>query len=162
MSRHSGRTRGVTLVELVIAITIIAVALGGTLMAVNATTRHSADPMIGQQALAIAESYLEEVLLQPYIDPDLDPISGAVCPSAEASRDLYDNVCDYAGLDDAGAIDQNGNSVAGLAGYRVRVGVDTGANLGGFSGSADVLRIDVRVSHPASVDLTLSGYRTRS
>jgi MSHA pilin protein MshD len=148
---------GLTLIELVISIAIFGIALGGALLAVDQTTVRSADPMLQQQASAIAEAYLEEILLKSFLDPD----SGTVCPAAEASRDLYDNVCDYAGLDDSGAQDQSGSVVAGLESYRVRVGVDTTAALNGLTGSADVLRVDVRVSHGSRVDLTLSGYRTR-
>ncbi len=150
---------GVTLIELVISISVIGIALAGTLALVQRTALASADPMIQRQASAIAEAYLEEILLRPYYDPDLGAGGGA-CPAPEASRPLFDNVCDYAGLDDAGARDQTGAAVAGLGPYRVRVSVDTGATLGSLSGSASVLRVDVRVSHGLPVDFTLSGYRT--
>ena len=56
-----------------------------------------------------AEAYLEEILLRDYLDPD----TSSVCPAPEATRDLYDNVCDYALLDDAGARSQDGTPVAG-------------------------------------------------
>jgi len=148
---------GLTLIELVISIAIFGIALGGALLAVNHTTVHSADPMIQHQASAIAEAYLEEILLRKFLDPD----SGSVCPAPEGARDLYDNVCDYAGLDDSGARDQSGSAVTGLESYRVRVSVDTTATLNGLTGSADVLRVDVRVNHGSRVDLTLSGYQTR-
>ncbi len=151
---------GATLVELVISIVVISVAITGTLIAVDRAVLHSADPMIEYQSHGVAQMYLEEALLKPYYDPDLGAGGGA-CPAAEASRDLYDNVCDYAGIDDAGARDQDGNAIAGLAAYRVRVAVDTTATLNDLSGSADVLRVDVRVTHPPLVDLNLSGYRTR-
>ncbi len=156
------RLRGASLIELVIAITIISVALSGSMLLIDATSRHSADPMITNQALAIAEAYLEEILLQAYIDPDLDPISGAVCPPAEASRPLYDNVCDYHGLSDIGATDQEGNAIAGLAAYTIAVTVSTSATLNDLSGSAQVLRVDVSVDHISSDDIALSGYRSKS
>jgi MSHA pilin protein MshD len=151
---------GATLVEMVISIAIIAVVVTGTLLLVQKVAVHSADPMIERQALAIAEAYLEEILLKPYFDPTLGAGGGA-CPAAPASRDLYDNVCDYQGVDDAGALDQFGAPVAGLGAYRVRVAVDTAATLSDLSGSADVLRVDVRVTHPAPVDLLISGFRAR-
>lgn len=153
--RHA-RQRGVTLVELVVAIVVIGIAVSGVLLVMNYTTSHSADPMLEHQAVAVAESYLEEVLLKDYLDPD----TGTVCPSKEASRDLYDNVCDYDGLDESGARDQAGNAVAGLDNYRVRVTVDQDAALSTLSTSAQVLRVDVRVTSSSLVDLTLSGYRT--
>ncbi len=150
--------RGVTLVELVVAMVVISIAAAGTLQLIASTTRASADPMLLQQATAVAEAYLEEILLNAYYDPDLGA-GGGVCPAVEASRDLFDNVCDYDGMDDQPPRDQFGTPVAGLAPYRVRVAIDTAAALGGLSGPAQVLRADVRVTHSDVVDLTLSGYR---
>ena len=119
---------GTTLIELVVSLLVIAIAITGTLIAVSRATLHSADPAIEYQASAIAKAYLEEILLKPYFDPDLGAGGGA-CPLPEASRDLYDNVCDYAGTDDMGAEDQDATPVPGLGAYRVRVTVATGATL---------------------------------
>ena len=146
---------GLTLIELVISIAVLGIALGGALLAIDQTTLRSADPMLQHQASAVAEAYLEEILLKSFLDPDV----GTVCPAAEASRGLYDNVCDYAGLDDSGARDQTGAVVTGLESYRVRVTVDTAATLNTLTGSGDVLRVDVRVNHGSRVDLTVSGYQ---
>jgi MSHA pilin protein MshD len=161
MARESGGgERGTTLIEMVVSIAIIGIVVAGTLLLVQKVSVHSADPLIERQALAIAQAYLEEILLRPYWDPVLGAGGGA-CPAPPASRALFDNVCDYQGLDDAGAADQSGAPVAGLAAYRVRVAVDAAAALGDLSGPADALRVDVRVTHPASVDLRLSGFRAR-
>lgn len=145
-----------TLVEIVVAIVIIAISITGTLILVDTTTRRSADPVLERQAIAIAESYLEEALQKNYLDPN----DGTLCPTPEASRGLYDNVCDFAALDELGARDQNGNPIAGLDGYRVQVSVDTSATLGTLSGSADLLRVDLLVTDPTGRPLRLSGYRT--
>jgi MSHA pilin protein MshD len=147
---------GLTLIELVISIAVVGIALTGALLAVDHTTVRSADPMLQHQGSAIAEAYLEEILLKEFLDPD----TMTVCPPSEPSRDLYDNVCDYAGLDDSGARDQDATPVPGLGDYRVRVSVDTAATLNGLTGSANVLRVDVRVTHGNGPDLTLSGYQT--
>ena len=151
---------GATLVELVVSIAVVSVAVTGLLMAIHTGVRQSADPMIEHQSVAVAEAYLEEILLRDYYDPDLGP-PGGVCPGPEPTRDLYDNVCDYDGTDDTGPLDQYGNALAGLSAFRVRVSVDQTATLFDLVGSADVLRVDVRVTHPAFADLTLSGYRAR-
>jgi MSHA pilin protein MshD len=147
----------VTLVELVLSITIISIALVGVLLVMGQTTRHSADPMIEHQAVAIAEAYLEEILVKSYADPD----DSSICGTAEGSRSLYDDVCDYNGLSDSGAADQFGVAVSGLENYTVAVSIDTSATLNDLSGSAQVLRADVHVTHSANVDITISGYRTR-
>lgn len=151
--------RGATLVELVISIVIISISVAAVIGAMSGMVSHSADPMIQTQAVAIAESYLEEIMLKSYLDPD----TGAVCPTGEASRALYDNVCDYDGLDDNGARDQSGSGViSGLGDYRVRVNVEQSATLNNLSGSGTVLRVDVRVTYLDEnlADITLSGYRT--
>ncbi len=69
-TRH--RQHGISLIELIMFIVIVSVALAGILLVMNVTTKGSADPLIHKQALAIAESLLEEVELMPftYCDPD--------------------------------------------------------------------------------------------
>lgn len=147
-----------SLVELVVAIVVISISMTGTMILVDTTTRRSADPMLERQAISIAESYLEEILQKAYLDPN----DGALCPAPEGNRALYDNVCDYDGLDETGARNQNGDAVVGLEDYRIAIGVDTTATLGGLSGSANVIRIDATVTDPMGNPIRLSGYRTNS
>ena len=153
---------GFSLIEMVIAIIVLSIALTGTMMVMDTTLRSSADPMIRHQAIVIAETYMEEIFLQMNIDPDLDQVSGAVCPTAEASRDLYDNICDYDGLSDSGATDQTGASITGLDAYTINVDVNVSATLNTLTTSAQVLRIDIEVSHPSLASLSVSAYRTRN
>jgi MSHA pilin protein MshD len=138
-------------VELVVTIVVVAIALAGTLQVAGAALRRSADPVLAEQAGAVARAYLEEILAKSFTAPP--------CPAPAATRALYDTVCDYDGLDDQGARDQLGAPVAGLEAFRVRVALDPAASLGGLTGPDDVVRVDVRVTHGSSVDLTLSGYR---
>ncbi len=142
--------RGFTLIELIISIVVVSIALGGVLMAINYTVTHSADPMLQHQALAIAESYLEEILLKPFADPD--GVDG------EGSRALFDDVDDYDGLSDSGARDQTGTAIAGLDNYTVDV-VVTNTALNGI-GDSNSKKITVTVSHPLGFNMTLSGFRT--
>ena len=158
MRARSGHPAGVTLVELIVAIVIIGVALSGTLLVMRQTIRASADPMVLHQAIAVAEAYLEEIALKPFYDPDLGA-GGGTCPAAEATRNLYDNVCDYNGLNDVGAEDQDGTAIAGLERYTVDVTVDTTSTLNALTGSTVVVRIDVQVTHPNMEDFMLSAYR---
>lgn len=154
--------RGFSLIEMVIAITVLSIALTGSMMVMDTTLRSSADPMLRHQAIVISETYMEEIFLQSFIDPDLDQATGAVCPTKEASRVLYDNICDYNGLSDVGAVDQSGASITGLEGYTISVTVDVNATLNTLSTSAEVLRIDITVAHPSLASLSISAYRTRN
>ena len=147
--------RGFTLVELVISIVVIATTLVALNVAFTTLLRPSADSLLVVQSLATAEGYLEEILGRGFVDPD----DGTLCPTPEASRDLYDNLCDYNNLDDSGARDQFDNPIVGLEGFRVRVTVDSGFDLNGVNGG-EAIEVVVRVTHPASIDFSLRGYRT--
>lgn len=152
--------RGVTLVELVIAIALIGVAAAALLTALASLSGRSVDPLKRSQATAIAEAYLEEILAKPFTDPSLDPATGAACPaSAPAGRANWDNICDYTGLPDTVVRDQNGNAIAGLGDYAVTVAINQAAWQG--IAAANVLRVDVTVSDPLGGTTVLTGIRTR-
>ena len=74
--------RGISLIELIMFIVIISVALTGILLVMNTSPRSSADPLIHKQALAIAESLLEEVELMPFTYCDPDDVNAASATSA--------------------------------------------------------------------------------
>lgn len=153
------KQRGATLIELVITIVIISISVAAVISTLSNMTAHSADPMVEAQAVAIAESYLEEIMLKPF----LDPTTGTVCPAPPSGgRSVYDNVCDYNGLVDNGAHDQSGAAPSGLdlSAYTVSVAVNQSASLNKLSGSGQVLRVDVNVTYGSLVNITLSGYRT--
>ncbi len=50
-----------------IAIVIVGIAAAALYSAMAAITARSADPMLRQQSLMIAEGYLEEILAKPYL-----------------------------------------------------------------------------------------------
>ena len=140
-----------------VAIVVVSICLTGAFALVDATVRRSVDPMLERQSTSIAEAYLEEIVQQAYLDPD----DGAICPAPEAERALFDNVCDYSGLFEAGARNQTGVAVSGLEGYRVSVAVDRASRLGDLSGEKFVLRIDVTVTDPLGRPVLFSAYRTK-
>ncbi len=154
-NRRCGRVgpraaRGVTLIELVVAITIVAIAATAVLGAMSAITGRGADAMVRQQEVAIAEAYLEEILLEPVAPP-----AGAPAPTGRAS---FDDVDQYNGLVDVGAHDQFGNPIPNLANYTVSVAVTQSTALSGIA-AADARRIDVTVTNPAAGSVSLTGYR---
>lgn len=145
------RERGVTLIEMVVAITIVAIAATTILAAIGAIASRSADAMMQQQAVAIAQAYLDEIEQRWVVDPNGTP--------PNTGRGSWDLVDEYNGLLDVGAHDQFGNPIAALSNYTVSV---TTTPTGGLAGvpSGSARRIDITVTYPPSGSVTLSGYRT--
>ena len=153
--------QGVTLVELVIAIVVIAIAVTAVFFGMANMVGHSADAMVQSQGLLIAQSYLEEIAAKPFLDPDTDDVCDAVIPDA-SDRPLYNNICDYQGL--AGDIvvrDQSGTAISELSNYAVAVNIvlDAGSELNGIS-AADAIKISVTVSS-GDQSINLIAYRSR-
>jgi len=149
---QANKLQGATLVELIITIVIISVSLTGILSVVNLTTSHSADPMVQHQATAIAESYLEEILLQNYNDPET-PLNPYGSDTGE-SRPTFDDVDDYHALSDTGAKDQSGNALAGLGNYIINITVNAET-----VSTVAMKKITVSVTRPGTQNIVLIGYR---
>jgi MSHA pilin protein MshD len=185
-TRH--KQYGTSLVELIMFIVIVSVSLAGILLVMNVTTKGSADPLIHKQALAIAESMLEEVELMPftYCDPDDANASTATFAGIGAGgcatmvenigteNDVsrysatfpYDNVSDYNGFNMlAGALVDITNSAVGPSGYGVIVNVtNNGMPAAGASpaiANTEALLIKVTVTGPDLVPVVMEGIRTR-
>jgi MSHA pilin protein MshD len=179
---------GISLVELIMFIVIVSLGIVGILSVMNVTTKASADPMLRKQALAIAESLLEEIQLQAftYCSPDdvnaITAVSAAACANAANSEDnlpsiarvsnapniarVANNVADYNNLKLPVIYDVNGVAV-GVTGFSAEVGItQVGSGIApnpiAFAMSnTDVLQIDVTVTDPGANTYTLTGYRFR-
>ncbi|MBI5918898.1 MAG: type II secretion system protein [Nitrosomonadales bacterium] len=69
--------RGVSLIELVVFIVVVGIAVAGVSQIMVRVMGHSADALLRKQALAIAESLLEEAELMPFSFCDPDDASAA-------------------------------------------------------------------------------------
>jgi MSHA pilin protein MshD len=178
---------GISLIELIMFIVIVSVGLAGILSVMNVTTKNSADPMLRKQAIALAESLMEEIQLQSftYCDPDdPNPLAAAAlniagCTAnfveilgqepaqggeARSTAPFFDNVSDYHNFSMPvnEVQDIEGNLIAGLGPYSVSVRIAEVGALPAFGlPNQDVLRIDVTVQSGANLDITLTGYRFR-
>ena len=164
--------RGLSLIELLVFIVVVGIAVTGVLSVYSLNARSSADPMVQKQALAIAESLLEEVLAKPYTycDPDDANVetasSPADCAGVTETETRYsnltpfDNVNDYHGFSMTGIDDLTGTAIAGLAAYTASVQVQ---DAGAFNGipAGETLLVAVTVTGPGNHSVSLSGYRTR-
>jgi len=152
-NRHQ---RGMTLVELVIAMAIIGVGLAGVLGALSKLAVTTADPLIKKQMIAIAEGMLEEVQLQPYTSATTVTIGANSCV-----RDQFQGTWDYNNYNAPRPIcDTSGNPITMLSGYRVSVAVANEAAGGPLTGvpAGRASRITVTVTHGTD-NYSLQGWR---
>jgi MSHA pilin protein MshD len=138
------RQRGFTLIELIIFIVVVSAGLAGILSVMNTVVASSADPMVRKQAMALADSILEEILLKDFDDPDGTNIG-------ETGRADWDNVDDFNGKSNA----DFAPLPAELATYVIGIAVVADAATLGMAAS----RVTVTISHGAEV-ITMTGYRT--
>ncbi|MDO9048124.1 MAG: hypothetical protein Q7U66_10350 [Methylobacter sp.] len=145
---------GISLIELILFIVIVSAALAGLLSVMNVNTRSSVDPLIQKQALAIAESLLEEIELQDFSNP-AGGFSGA---AIQANRASFDDVMDYNNFATTGIFPADGSTtgVTGLANYNVSVAVTT---IAWVAGAADAVQITVTVTDPSGQSIQAVGYR---
>jgi MSHA pilin protein MshD len=99
--RRVQRTAGFTLIEVIVAMVIIAAAAVTILGLMSSIATSSATSMEMTQATSIANSYLRRVLASPF------------------------NTVAVTAIDEMGARDPYGNAIAGLQNYRVQVNVAT-------------------------------------
>lgn len=147
--------RGISLIELIMFIVILSVAVSGVLLVMNNVNRNSADAVMHKQALASAESLLEEVELQAFTKP----AGGFAGPFTPANRANFDTVTDYNGFATVGIFSAStGTPIPGLGSYNANVTV-TPTALAGIA-AANSLFIEVTITDPQGNVMRLSSYRT--
>lgn len=161
------REHGFSLLEVLAAVVVLGLIFAGFVSVYGTVLRHGSDAELHSQAIAIASSYLDEIISQPFRDPDDD----AVCGTPEASRTAFDNVCDYDQLALNGcsavssacpvvggcACDRNGIPVDGLAAFAVSVSV---TNMTLFGAGGLRILVDVQNDGLAGNGVILSAFRT--
>lgn len=130
------RQRGMTLIELVIAVIVLGICVVSALSLLSSVSINSARAMTRTQATAVAAAYLENILAQP-----------------------YGNIAGFNNMNHNGARDANGNAIAGLQAYNVHVDA-YGANLGTAPNAVPAMRVDVIVTDPNGGRTQVTGFRT--
>ncbi|MFQ6404246.1 type II secretion system protein [Methylophilus sp. 'Pure River'] len=180
---------GFSLVEMVVFIVIVTTAIAGVIGALAFMSGHSADPLARKQAIAIAESLMQEIQQMPFTfcdpdDPNASTANGtADCTTSQANlggpspagesrygaANPFDNVADYGGFTMPGGgcagICRIGDATAinGLNGYVATVAIAQAGGAGAFAGMAAdaVLQIVVTVTGPANTTIRLTGFKVR-
>jgi MSHA pilin protein MshD len=91
--------QGFTLIEALVAATILAITVTAVTLPFTAGAQNEQDSARLTLAVAYAQELMEEILSRPFDDP-----GGGMTPGPEAgetSRDLYDNIDDYHGYSEA-------------------------------------------------------------
>jgi MSHA pilin protein MshD len=133
---------GFTLIEVIIFIVVVGAGLAGILAVSTNVVKSSADPMVRKQAMALADSILEEILQKEYADPD--------GTSGETTRDTMDDVDDYDGKSKTLFSDWPGS----LSTYSVTIAV-----VPSTLGTVTAKKVTVTVTG-GSHSIALTGYRT--
>jgi MSHA pilin protein MshD len=166
--------RGFTLIELVVTMLIISIAALGVTYSLGLGLRHQSDSLWQAKAVALAESYMEEILARRY--DENSPLGGPppcstttiACSAPGAfgdgeTRAQFDDVDDYDGLIEQPPLDAYGNPRADYDSYRVAVSVAYAdaaqiASLGLDSGT-DAKLVTVTVSTPEGGAMSFSAWR---
>lgn len=144
MSRLPSRLqRGFTLIEVIIFIVVVGAGMAGILAVSTNAVKSSADPMVRKQAMALADSILEEILQKEFADPD--------GTSGETTRATMDDVADYNGKTKTLFSDWP----ASLGSYDVAIAV-TATTLGSLAAQ----RVVVTVTGGNNT-IAMTGYRTQ-
>lgn len=132
--------RGVTFIELVAVIVILAISLAGVTASISSALSRSADVVLQTQALALAQSYLDEILSRRFDEqsaPRGIPPCRTNCSLAtafgpldagEAARINFDDVDDYHGLSEGNGtpnplLDAQGIARVGFDSFSISVSV---------------------------------------
>ena len=115
MKRNIRQPSGFTMLEVLVATSIMSFAVIAITQAVSVAQMQTYEALHDSRATTLAEAFLEEAISKPYADPS----GGAVVlgPDAgESSRSLFDNIDDYAGFTLDAIKTPNPDVIADIAG----------------------------------------------
>jgi MSHA pilin protein MshD len=179
------RQRGLSLIEQIVFMLLVGIGVAGLAIVFANSIKHSADPAVARQTLAIGRALMDEILAKPMTwcaldDPnfstatgyescsagkaeDKDIGSSAInCASALGNdRSALDNVIDYAGYTQDGTTDMLGNNKK--AGYRSCVLMQKAGTALGLVDNDAALKITVTITadNYGGDSATLTAYKFR-
>jgi MSHA pilin protein MshD len=158
--------RGTTLVEVIIFMMIVSIAVVSVVSALSLAARQSADPLVQREALAVAESLIQEIDGQPYAQKDPYNPTGpddAIGPEPGETRAgsplPFDNPNDYSGYSENGIVAPDGSAVSSLGTYSASVAASQQAM--GTVPAGDGLLVVVTATGPDGQPVTLTTFRAR-
>ncbi len=168
-------SRGFSLIEIVIFIVIVGVAVAGITVQFSQNVAHSADPLLRQKTLALANGIMDEIVRKRW--DENSPIGGGCvatgsgsCATGPAvstplgadgeSRADYDDIDDYDAItNQSPPQDPTGTAISAYNGYTLSISVGyPAANWNGIN-SADVKQIDLALTNPIGETITFTMLR---
>jgi MSHA pilin protein MshD len=143
--------RGVTLIDLIITIIIVAIALPPMVGIFITSTRNSTFGVSMARANHLASNLLEEIRSKRW-DENTGAASATLGSESGETRATYDDVDDFHGLNESPPKDSQGMTMSGSTGFRQQVSVcyvagsDLNTCLG--SGTSNYKQIAVTVTDP--------------
>ncbi|HEX4909838.1 MAG TPA: prepilin-type N-terminal cleavage/methylation domain-containing protein [Permianibacter sp.] len=165
--------RGFSLIELIVTIVVTAIALTALGVGLLAANQASVDPVVSMRAAALGQAYLEEILSKRFDENNglggvtrcgetgQPACASSLGPDSGESRQTFDDVDDYHGLDETPPQNALGETESRYDGFRVQVAVVYGGS--DFSAwgltAADSKRITVTVTAPIGGQFVFSAHR---
>ena len=150
---------GFTLVESLLASALLAMTIAAITMPFTAAARNEQADARRTVASSLAKELMEEILAQPFDDPDGSSNPGP--EAGETDRANFDNIDDYHGYSEAAGqiVDGAGNRVADAAAHGLsRAATVTYVYVSGqdMSGTPDFVRIEVEMRRDGQPLLTVT------
>ncbi|WP_421867643.1 type IV pilus modification PilV family protein [Motiliproteus sp.] len=169
------RFQGFTLIEMVITISILAIALVAVAQSLQFSAQFGADTLWQTKTVELVQAYSDEIMTKRFDEatpiggqPPCGTASAASCSATLGSEtgeqrtagvNTFDDVDDYHDLDDQPPLDAQGAVRADYNGYRVEVDVFHAGDEIGLASDTDGKRIQIRVTPPGQRPLVFSVYR---
>ncbi len=158
--RSKRRLRGLTLVECLVASSILAFAVLAIVQAVVAGQMQTVDALHRARGLELAEAMMDEVMRLPYTDPN---------GGSEVGRANFDNLADYQGFSEAAGAVADAAGVLYTAPFQdfsrsvsiAPANGGSGITVTGLGAALPGLTITVTVQDSAGVTWTLTSFRAQ-
>ncbi|MEM9915020.1 MAG: hypothetical protein AAF911_08665 [Planctomycetota bacterium] len=160
-----GRSGGFSLVETAIATVLVGGLFVVAMNMVGASRVSQARYADREQGLLLAEDLLNEILAQPYEDPDGGIVFGIEIGESLSLRAGFDDTDDYHSTSESPPTDADGNAIAGAERFTRSVvvqWVDPAEPKAVSPSETGVKRVTVTVDIAGRVMAELSGLRTAS
>lgn len=166
---------GFTLIETVIVIVFISIAMVGVLNAYTHAMHNSATPMQQIRAIELAQAYMEEILTKRFdetsgqgglprcgsSDAGSQPctVAGSFGADTGETRNLFDDVDDFHGINELPPVDSLGNTRTGYDNYRAQITISyAGSELSSINNN-DAKRINIIITTASGDSFDFSAYR---